>query len=421
MRLILISPKFPFENEESRARVIKNYLRELSERHNFEIILVFVSNENIEGKKIPDYVHKFYHLPQPRFFTQVINILIYSVIMGKYPIQSMLFWSARNHRMVKKIVKEHQAEVVMTELIRTTQFRIKEDNILVCDLADLFSIRYRDQLRNVDSIDKIQGQYDTKSIGIFKRLIDNKFIKKLILGMEYRLVRKTEKRLPSLFDATTLVSPVEVKALKELTARNNIFWVPNGTDPAREDDIKIHEKNSYTICFLGILEVPHNEEAVLYFVKEVFPLIKEKIPQVTLSIIGKKPSKAILRACSLHEEIKVLGFVDDLKAEIRKADVFVCPIKSGSGVQTKLFEAMKNGIPIVTASIAAQGIVYQDEEPFMIADDPEEFADACSQLLENSSLRNTYAKRGFDVVSQHYFWENAGNKLNAVIQGQLKD
>jgi GT2 family glycosyltransferase len=139
------------------------------------------------------------------------------------------------------------------------------------------------------------------------------------------------------------------------------------------------------ILFVGGFAHAPNQEAVLWFVDQVLPLIRERVPAVSLAIVGSNPSPQVLGLAG--DGIRVAANVSDaeLREHYRTSRVAVVPLRYGAGVKLKVVEALREGLPLVTTPIGAQGLPGLDQVA-LICDDPQSFADAVCQLLEDDGL-----------------------------------
>jgi glycosyltransferase involved in cell wall biosynthesis len=158
------------------------------------------------------------------------------------------------------------------------------------------------------------------------------------------------------------------------------------------------------MLFLGSFRHVPNQVALDWFVREVLPPIVAKIPRARLLVAGSDPP---LRHTlpGPADAIDLLGFVDDVQPLFSSCAVFVCPIRSGSGVRVKLLEAFASGIPVVSTRLGAEGLAREDGEFCALADDPEAFAAKVVELLEDSELAARIAERARREVETN--WDTA--------------
>jgi glycosyltransferase involved in cell wall biosynthesis len=158
------------------------------------------------------------------------------------------------------------------------------------------------------------------------------------------------------------------------------------------------------ICFIGNMRTLQNQDAVLFFVGEVFPLIKREMPKAQFYIVGAEPPQRILSLAS--DDVVVTGFVDDLEATLSDACLAVAPVRIAAGIQNKVLVAMGCGLPVVMTSLISRAIPeLKDGENCVIRDEAASMAEQCVCLMKQRNLRQMIGKNGYEVVLQHYSWE----------------
>ncbi len=186
----------------------------------------------------------------------------------------------------------------------------------------------------------------------------------------------------------------------------NAVAVPNGSSEPEsvESDRREMRGDVPTMTFVGALDYEPNSDAVLWFIDEVLPLIRLRIPDARFRVVGRGADGLGLTGTSAG--VEVVGEVDDLRGELVRADVSVVPIRLGAGTRLKVIEAMANHIPIVTTSVGCEGIALSDGTHALIADDPRSFADACLRLLGGPQLRQKLADHASELFTTAYRWDS---------------
>jgi glycosyltransferase involved in cell wall biosynthesis len=161
------------------------------------------------------------------------------------------------------------------------------------------------------------------------------------------------------------------------------------------------KKNQYDLVFVGSMHWEPNRDAVLWFTKEVFPLIREKMKNVRLLIGGSYMSNG-MHALDNKRDIIVTGFVPDTSKFLIDADIFVAPIRFGGGVKVKIIDAMSYGVPVITTTKGAEGLEARHGEHFLIADSPKEFVENIRLLIENVELRRSLGIKAREYVLEHH-------------------
>jgi glycosyltransferase involved in cell wall biosynthesis len=163
------------------------------------------------------------------------------------------------------------------------------------------------------------------------------------------------------------------------------------------------DRASRALVFTGSMDWLPNEDAMLYFCREILPAIRRREPDVTLSIVGRAPTPAVRNLAAEHG-VTVTGRVDDVRPFMHDAAVYVVPLRIGGGTRLKIFEAMAMGKAVVSTTVGAEGLPVRDGEHVLLADDPPSFADAVIRLLHDVECRQRLARAARQLVTDQYDW-----------------
>jgi GT2 family glycosyltransferase/glycosyltransferase involved in cell wall biosynthesis len=169
-------------------------------------------------------------------------------------------------------------------------------------------------------------------------------------------------------------------------------------------------RERHTMLFLGSFRHTPNQVALEWFARFVLPLIVEKVPDARLLVAGSDPPPRHAFS-DPAKAIEWLGFVEDIQPLFSSSAVFVCPIRSGSGIRVKLLEAFAMGIPVVSTFLGAEGLARVDGEFCALADQPEAFAAKVVDLLEHTELANEMAARARQEVEANWDMEVITRRL----------
>lgn len=170
---------------------------------------------------------------------------------------------------------------------------------------------------------------------------------------------------------------------------------------------------------MGTMSYFPNISAMTWFVKDILPIIKRTAPNVELIIVGNNPSSDVQRLGD-DPAVTVTGFVDDVRPIVGTAEIFICPIRAATGLNTKIIEAMSMGLPVVATPEACEGIDVIDGDNVMLASEPMAFAEVVTRLLDDAALRESLGATGREFVMRNYTWEQAATKLEAVYRRVTK-
>jgi GT2 family glycosyltransferase len=223
--------------------------------------------------------------------------------------------------------------------------------------------------------------------------------------------RKLERKLAQLSDIVWSASADDKEVMAREVPGKRIEVVPT-IHELRERGKPFEDREG--LLFIGNLAHRPNADAVLFFMREVYPRLRGEVPGVRLDIIGDFGSDAI--AAYNSQEVRVRGYVPDVEPYLRDARVFIAPLRFGAGIKGKVGEAMAHGIPVVTTSIGAEGFGLTHEFDVMIADDPESFATAIRQLYSDKELWQRVADNGRLRIEQYFTPEVIAKTINNSIK-----
>lgn len=234
----------------------------------------------------------------------------------------------------------------------------------------------------------------------------------LWLPMRWDLIKMKywEKKMWECAKKIVCVSEADKQIIEKESRRSDVAIISNGVDTEKfKPRIKIPE--SKTIFFTGEYKWFPNKEAIDWLVKEIFPKIKEKIPAAKLLIVGKHLPKWLrgLKDAGVDEEVA------DIRDAYKKADVFLAPLKSGSGTKYKILEAMAMGVPVVTTFVGAEGL--EGFEGFgMIGEKTQDLVAATVSVLEKPQKYEIMTKKAREYVKEKFDWKIIGEKLERLIE-----
>ena len=214
-------------------------------------------------------------------------------------------------------------------------------------------------------------------------------------------------------DGCTVVSCKDLIFIEDLGLSYKAAVIENGVDTKYFHPIE-NKINKSTLVFTGSMDWRPNQDAVLFFVNDIFPLLKEEIPELKVFIVGRNPPQNIINLGS-QEGITITGTVDDVRPYISKSTLYIVPLRIGGGSRLKILEAMAMKKPIVSTSIGAEGLEVTHCKDILLADTPTDFCSHCIQVLHNHHLSESIAQNGFELVHKKYKWASIGKKLSNYI------
>lgn len=286
--------------------------------------------------------------------------------------------------------------------------RIKELANTNCDLIVCDFLTPAVNMNGTIKVPTLLFEHNVES-EIWKRYYEAEMsaIKRGYYWLQWKRMYAFEKLTCSQFDGVVTVSQHDSETLgREFRLKNVLGDVPTGVDTEYFRPLERKRRKENHLVFIGAMDWIPNEEAVLYFVKEIYPRIRAQIPKVTFTVVGRNPSKKLLELQESDPSIHVTGTVADIRPYVATAAVMVVPIRVGGGTRIKIFEGMALGIPIVSTTVGAEGLPILHDKNILLADTPEDFAQMTILLLKNPSKGEEMSDLALQMVREHHCWSS---------------
>jgi glycosyltransferase involved in cell wall biosynthesis len=230
-------------------------------------------------------------------------------------------------------------------------------------------------------------------------------------GLALQTVRAFERKIYRDYDACTVVADRDAAVIRSLCPELPVHVVPNGIDCEAFHPTPPAEVEPGLLLFTGTMDYGPNVDAIVWFVREILPLIRASEPSVHLDVVGRNPTEAV-QALAATPGVRITGFVPSVQPHLSHAAVFVCPLREGAGMKNKMLEAMAAGKAIVTTSEGCSGIGGVDGLEYMIADDARRFAEAVIELLKAPERCRALGQSARSFVEANYSWERTGRLMH---------
>lgn len=242
------------------------------------------------------------------------------------------------------------------------------------------------------------------------------WIKKIFLRLETYKLRKFEIQSITSANKCIVLSQEDYSALNgmcgtEFSHEIIPVGVPDRGLKKNCDDVNGH----LNILFIGTLTWEPNNHGMIWFLKNVVPLLEEHKLNYTLYIVGKNPSEELRKLTVSYENIVITGYVDSVDAYYDMCHCMVVPLFIGSGQRVKIIEAFSKGMPVISTSIGAEGLNYTNNVDVLIADDAETFVEKIV-LLQNDKTRQGLAYGGRTLFEERYSVEAVQQKLASALE-----
>jgi sugar transferase (PEP-CTERM/EpsH1 system associated) len=215
-------------------------------------------------------------------------------------------------------------------------------------------------------------------------------------------------------DRVVAVSEADRDAIRSIAPEVAATIVPNGVDLQEHTGYQ-GPTEDYDLVFTGKMDFRPNIDAMLWFGQHVWPLIHQRRSRTSLAIVGQRPHRRLDSLRSLPG-ITLTGWVEDVKPYIAGATVYVAPLRVGGGTRLKLLQAMAMGTAIVATSLGAEGFPVTHDQELLLADTPQDFAQAVLTLLDDAQTRARLGQAAQRLVQAAYGWDSLVPKLEALYE-----
>ncbi len=384
LRVLFFSQRFPYPMDTGGKIRTGKMLEKL--RNVLDITLI----SNMESPKDDKYLvqmtnlcTEFHPVPwnevkkyTPRFYLGVLNKMF-----SRYPVTVINDYSKT-------------LEAKITEVLKN-----REHDLLVCDF-----LQPTLNCRDVNGCRTLLFQHNVESV-ITERYFQTARdpLSKLFWWSQWKKMLRYEQQACQRFTGIVTVSEVDKKILEEKFCARNVFAIPTGIDAKyfspREEKV---EENG--LVFTGSMDWLPNEDAILFFARDILGRIKEQIPTIKLTVVGRNPSRRLLKELEKYPEITIVGWVSDVRLFISRHALYIIPLRIGGGTRIKVYEAMAMGKTMVSTRIGVEGLPVIDGQHLILADDSRSFVEAVVELLRNAEKRKRMEVAARDFVRQNFSW-----------------
>jgi glycosyltransferase involved in cell wall biosynthesis len=385
-KILLISPYFPYPAHDGGKVRIFNLIKQLA-AVNDVYLLSYIESEQARA-----------HIPPLERFCKKIYAVVRDqatrIIEQQLPRSMSFFYTPGMISLLERVMEEVRPDLVQIDFLIMTQY-----------------------VRHIKGVPVIYTEHDMSNID-FEQSFHDRDLPERERFVEWGRLVTFEKRILSEFSGVIVLTERDQDILSRFLPGRDSVLVPTGVDvdyfrpvPCGEEPA---EKN---ILFVGHYGHYPNYDAVSHFCADVFPSVVREVPDAKLWIVGSGVPER-MKAFAAPNTV-VTGAVEDVREYMRRATVFVAPVRLGGGIKGKILEAMAAGIPIVATLEASAGICCVPGQHVLVARDAADFTRKTVELLNDGERRNALAAQARRLVEQHYDWKMIGATLNAYYDGVL--
>jgi glycosyltransferase involved in cell wall biosynthesis len=260
------------------------------------------------------------------------------------------------------------------------------------------------------------GHHNIESHMLLRRAdAEHQALKRLYFWQEGKRVQRYEADVADSFAAHVTCSDLDGERLRAIAPHANSITIANGVDIEYFHATRI-ESATPSLIFVGSLNWYPNVDAVLFLLREIWPLAKATIPKLRLDIVGSAPPSNIVELAERLDDVTVHGFVDDVRPLMNAASVYVCPIRDGGGTKLKVLDAFAMQKCVVAHPIACEGIDAVPGRHVELAESAEAFVQSIERLLHRPSEREAMGLAARQLVVERYSFAQIGRRLCEVFE-----
>lgn len=372
-------PHPPWRGDQVRSW---NLLRHLARRHDITVAAVTVGRSSRSAlQAVAGLGVTVESIPLWRAGTPVA---LARGLVSSMPFQVLLHDRRRARSRVASLIEQGGFDLVHGQLVRSAPYLPDEGPPVVIDLIDALSANFA------------------------KRATFDRIPVKWVAGMEARRLDAYEARVLDRADAAVVVSRDDREALGD----ESVHVIPNGVD-LDAFPMTPTGRDQEQIVFAGSLGYFPNVDAATFLVRDVMPHVWEQRPTARLHLVGARPSR-VVRGLAGDDRVVLTADVPDIAPHVAAAAVAVIPMRSGSGMQNKVIEAMALGTPVVTTPQVGRAVGATPHEHLLVAREPRNIAAEALALMADPAEAAALAQRAREFVEDRFRWEMAAEAMDGV-------
>lgn len=245
-------------------------------------------------------------------------------------------------------------------------------------------------------------------------------LKKAFFYDQWRKARRFEGAACRRFDGVIAVSPDDAEAMRREYGVEAVDDVPTGVDTEFFCPSGERQPRPHNLVFTGSMDWLPNGDAIRWFTEEILPRVRQAVPDVTLTVVGRNPYPSLLELAERDPAVIVTGRVADVRPHVEDAAVYVIPLRIGGGTRLKVYEAMAMEKPMVSTALGVEGLPVRDGEHLLVADAPDAFADAVICLLSDRALAARLGQSAAELVRAEFGWQGVATHFAELCQRAIR-
>lgn len=261
--------------------------------------------------------------------------------------------------------------------------------------------------------------YDAESVNFELRTRQGRnAVRRAYFRIEVLKWQYAEARFYPLADACVAVTKEDADAMSRRWAasdRGRMRVIPNGVEVTHFAPWPMPEVPD-RILITGNMQAPDTLASLRWFIQAVLPRIRRRISSISVDVVGRDPLPSLSAIVAQVPEVKLWGYVPDLRPYLAQASVYVAPLRLGSGVKNRVLEAMAMGKPVVATPLGIRGLQVQPGRDVLIATTEDAFADAVVKLLQSGEWRQRIGQAAREAIVAHHSWITVRDRVEQMLE-----
>jgi polysaccharide biosynthesis protein PslH len=252
--------------------------------------------------------------------------------------------------------------------------------------------------------------------------LESNLLRRALVRIEAGRVRRYESSILRRFDVIFAVSEQDRRAISHLGGRAaRVEILPNVPEPGLLERTELSPPSGEAVClFLGTLSWLPNVQGLRWFIDEVLPLLRTRLPGARLVIGGRGAPAELAALVARVAAVELVGAFVDPEPLYLRARAFVEVSLGGSGTRVKVLNAFARGLPVVSTPDGAEGLNISPGEHALVGSTPTEFADSLASVLSDDALWRSLAKNGRNLIRERFTPERAYRALDDVLAAHTR-
>jgi sugar transferase (PEP-CTERM/EpsH1 system associated) len=387
-RILVVTPSLPYPPNWGFGIRVYQLVRHLAQRHHVSLLTFGTAAESDKVAALRAVCDEV-HVVEPRVanrrqkrWTQLRSVF------AATSFQTMALRSPAMQRTIDELLATQSFNLVQLESSQLSSYDFGQVPVIV----DEHNVEY----------ELLQRMYRT----------ERSPLRRLYNWLEYVKFRREERACWRRVDAAIFTSAREAEIFRRFAPDTPSIVAANGVDVDFFQPNPSVQIDRDSVVFTGLISYRPNTDAVLYFAREVLPLIVAQRPNVRFTVVGMGPTDEIKSLAG--KNVVVTDAVPDVRPYLAAAGAVVVPLRMGSGTRLKVLEALAMAKPVVSTAVGCEGIDVADDEHLLVEDDPAAFVTAVLRLLDDAALAARLGQAGRELAEARYSWRSVADDVDAL-------